>query len=447
MLENTWQDITNILSSWLDTILPIRDLVQITTLVVVLIVAWLLQFPLRRILRNFWKRLKPSPWVATNLPLIISPILLPLTTRLLGQLAVEIFRTAAQNSEFLILVNQLITLWFVYRLVEALLVMNLAPGGARFWSHKVVLPLILIVSILNIFGLLTPILTWGLPLGQIGLNITVGSLILGTGLVFLFYLLSQAAYHFLSNIFLPKADTEPALTQIISKTVSYTIVAIGVLASLTAVGVNLTGLSFIAGGISVGVGFGLKEIISNFVSGFILLFERSLSPGDVVRIGERVGVVQTVGIRSITIRTRENIEMIVPNLRFLTETVTNLTRSEQLVMVPINIGVSYESSPHEVKETLLTVAIEHPQVLDRPAPSVEFRDFGDSSLNFELEVWTREARYLPELTSDLRFHIWDALKAKNISIPFPQRDIHIRSGSAWLNPVTAQNPTPAEKTD
>ena len=110
-----------------------------------------------------------------------------------------------------------------------------------------------------------------------------------------------------------------------------------------------------------------------------------------------------------------------------------MTRSESLIRTRISVGVSYNSEPREVEQVLLDAASQHPLVLAEPPPMVLFRDFGDSSLNFELMVWTNQALQTPILTSDLRYHIWEALAARNIEIPFPQRDIHIRSGLSWSN--------------
>jgi small-conductance mechanosensitive channel len=209
--------------------------------------------------------------------------------------------------------------------------------------------------------------------------------------------------------------------------VSYTIVVLGSAAALSAMGIDLTTFAVIIGGLSVGLGLGLQEVVNNFISGFILLFERSVGPGDVIRIRDETGVVQSVGIRSTTIRTRADIELIVPNSYFLTEIVTNLTRTERRVRVRIGVHVSYSSKPREVQKVLLEAVVDHPHVLAEPAPRVQFKDFGDSSLDFDLLVWTNQAHRIPGFSSELRFNIWDALAAHDIEIPFPQQEIRIRS--------------------
>jgi small-conductance mechanosensitive channel len=221
---------------------------------------------------------------------------------------------------------------------------------------------------------------------------------------------------------------EPALANTISIVITYTIITLGVLVALSSIGINLSTLTVVLGGLSVGLAFGLQEIVNNFVSGFILLFERSIEIGDIVEVDQNVGIVQRIGVRSTTIKTRDNVELIIPNSYFLTQVVTNMTRSEDLVRTRVSVGVSYNARPREVEQALLEAAAQHPQVLSDPPPSIQFKDFGDSSLDFELFVWTNQAFQTPKLTSELRYNIWDALAARNIEIPFPQRDIHIRSG-------------------
>jgi small-conductance mechanosensitive channel len=399
---------------------------------------------LRRLLNVVENRLANIAW-SKKLLLVVHQILLPLTARLLGQLAELIFQEAGRNALILDAADRLITLWFIYALVSALLKINLAPLRARFWSQKVLLPMLIFIGVLHLFGLLQVILNWGFSLGQENLKITVGSLLVATATVIIFIALSRGMSQILRRTLLTRTSAEPALTQAVSALVSYAVVIAGVWIALSSLGLDLTTLAVIVGGLSVGLGFGLQEIVNNFISGFILLFDRSLGPGDVVQVGDNVGVVQTVGIRSVTIKTRDNVELIVPNSHFLTEVVTNMTRSEQRVRIRIGVGVTYQADPREVEAALLEAAQDHPDVLTDPPPRVQFLEFGDSSLNFSLLVWTDQAVAIPFLASDLRYKIWDALATRDIEIPFPQRDIHIRSGVPWSD-LTRSERNPADET-
>jgi small-conductance mechanosensitive channel len=227
------------------------------------------------------------------------------------------------------------------------------------------------------------------------------------------------------------------LSQALSTLTAYVIGFIGQLMALHTLGIDMTSLAVIAGGLSVGLGFGLQAIVSNFISGFILLFDRSVGPGDVVEIEGHVGIVQSVGVRSIVIKTRDGMDLIVPNANFLTETMTNLTRFDPVTRLGIQVGVSYDSDPRDVEQALLAAA-NHPKVLDTPPPTVHFVDFAESNLEFELKVWTDDPFQLPGLRSALRYNIWYELKARQIEIPFPQWDLNVHPDgrlSAWMEAI------------
>jgi potassium efflux system protein len=401
---------------------------QIIALVIVLVVAWLLQFLLRRLLDAPGTRFAQIPWSYKFLG-VVKRILWPLIARILGQLTIIIFQERQWEHPLLNWAILFINLWLLYFFFDALLRLNLSPERASAWSRKVLLPIILLVGLLQSIGVMDDVLQWSLIPRQ-DIKITVGSIVTGLAILAVFFVLSRGIRQYLERAFFPQLDVSPALTQALLTIATYAVVIIGAFAALSVIGVDLTTLSLVVGGLSVGLGFGLQEIVSNFVSGFILLFERSIGPGDVLKIGDTVGVVQNVGIRSMIIKTRDNVELIVPNSTFLTETVTNLTRTEDIVRIRIGVGVTYQADPREVEQALLEAA-QHSQVLSDPAPTVQFSGFGDSSLNFDLLVWTNNAARIIPLASDIRYQIWEALKAHDIEIPFPQRDLHIRSGVPW----------------
>ncbi len=208
----------------------------------------------------------------------------------------------------------------------------------------------------------------------------------------------------------------------------YAVIIIGILLSLRILGVDLSTLAIIGGGLSVGVGFGLREIIANFVSGLVLLFEQAMLPGDVVEINGELGTVQAINMRSTTVRTINNVELVVPNETFLTNEVTTFTKTDNQVRVLMPFGVSYDSDPHQVRQVVSQAAAEHPLVLDDIAPDLLFRGFGDSSLDFDLAFWIDQPEKVMRVRSDLYYMVWDTLKANDIEIPFPQRDLNLRRG-------------------
>jgi small-conductance mechanosensitive channel len=168
--------------------------------------------------------------------------------------------------------------------------------------------------------------------------------------------------------------------------------------------------------------------VSNFISGFILLFEGAIRPGDVINVEGIEGVVQSIELRSVHVITNDGIELIIPSSKLLEEVVINYTRSSARMRLRVSVGVSYKEDMNQVKSLLLRAA-NHPVVLQEPSPSVQLMDFGDSSVNFDLLVWISEAAQASKIRSDLRVQIWDLFSENQIEIPFPQRVMHM-SGRA-----------------
>lgn len=209
----------------------------------------------------------------------------------------------------------------------------------------------------------------------------------------------------------------------------YGVVALGAFVALDNLGVSITALAGVGAILAVGIGFGLQNIAQNFVSGLILLLERPVKKGDFVEVGDVRGTVRDIRARATVVTTLDNVDIIVPNGQFITEAVTNETYGDRRVRVKIKVGVAYGSDTARVRDLLLGVARDSPQVLDEPAPQVLFKDFGESSLDFELLAWLADPRGENPIASELRFSIDQAFRAEGIEIPFPQRDLHLRSGS------------------
>jgi small-conductance mechanosensitive channel len=212
------------------------------------------------------------------------------------------------------------------------------------------------------------------------------------------------------------------------KVAGYVILVLGTLIILQSVGINLTTLNVLAGAVGIGVGFGLQTIASNFISGLIILFEGPIKVGDRIEVGEVVGDVIAINARATTVLTNDNIAIIVPNESFISSNVTNWSHNDRTVRFKIRVGVAYGSDTRLVERLLLQAAATNPSVLKKPEPLVRFMEFGDSSLNFELRVFTQELMNREgRLRSELNFAIDDLFREHGVQIPFPQRDIHIKS--------------------
>jgi potassium efflux system protein len=209
--------------------------------------------------------------------------------------------------------------------------------------------------------------------------------------------------------------------------VRYLLTFLGALVVLHLWGVDVRSIAIVASVLGVGIGFGLQNLANNFVSGLVIGFERPIKPGDYVRIGEFQGTIDRIGVRSTTIITRDRVSILVPNSKFLEEEVVNWSHGDPTCRVSVPVGVAYGSDVATVRAALLEAARGHPDVLADPRPHVELGAFGDSALEFELEVFTRNPRRQKDLISDLNFRIDAAFRRHGVTIPFPQRDLHLRS--------------------
>jgi small-conductance mechanosensitive channel len=208
------------------------------------------------------------------------------------------------------------------------------------------------------------------------------------------------------------------------------VLIVGIFIVLDNAGIHLGTLSVFAGAVGVGVGFGLQNIVSNFISGLVILAERPITIGDRVEVAGIAGQVEQIRARSTVIRTNDNITMIVPNTKFIESPVTNWTYGDPRVRFRIPIGVAYGSDLEKACAALVAAAHENPNTLKSPEPTVFLDKFGDNALQLELVVWSSEMSYRPRsYRSDLNFAIERKLREASVEIAFPQRDIHIRSGS------------------
>ena len=265
--------------------------------------------------------------------------------------------------------------------------------------------------------------------GIAGSDFTVARIIIVLVALGLLVWMTDRFTAFLANRVLHGRGLDIGVAQAVGAILRYTLIGIGVVVILQSAGINLSALAVLAGALGVGLGFGLQNVTSNFVSGLVILFERPIKVGDRVEVGDVAGDVRKISARATTVVTNDNISIIIPNSEFISEQVTNWGHGGQLVRLMVPVGVSYASDVDQVRDILMQVAGEHEGVLDTPAPDVMFLAFGESSLDFGLRVWTRTYTHIPiVLASELNFLIWHALKRAGVEIPFPQRDLHVRSG-------------------
>jgi len=285
----------------------------------------------------------------------------------------------------------------------------------------------------------------GIPLGWNAalpaIKLSLLQLFLLVALLIAVFWISSRTKRFLFNRLLAQSGLDRSLQYAIAQVVSNIVLVVGIFIVLENTGIHLAALTVFAGAVGVGVGFGLQNIASNFISGLVILAERPITIGDRVEVAGIAGQVEHIRARSTVIRTNDNIMMIVPNTKFIDSSVTNWTYGDRRVRFRIPVGVAYGSDVAKVRDLLLAVAHENPHTLKEPAPGVLLEQFAENSIDFKLVVWSSEMSARPSrYRSDLNFAIEKKLREARIEFPFPQRDLHIRGGVLKVEAVEAAAP-------
>lgn len=270
---------------------------------------------------------------------------------------------------------------------------------------------------------------WSTSIEMGNVSFTPVSLIMGISLIVVVLLIKRMLHRALTKRFFPRFKINAGLANAYSTLIGYVFLILGlfIILPITFQGLDWSTLSVVLGAVSFGVGFGLRNIADNFVSGLIILLERPIKVGDRISIDSANGTVRSIRARSTTIRTNDNIEVIVPNSRFISESVVNWSHNDNMVRLRIPVGVHYDSDANQVREVLERAAAAHADVLEKPAPSAKFIEFGDSSLNFEIWVWTVDSTQRPNgFKSEINYLLWEHLKEAGIEIPYPQQDLYIK---------------------
>jgi potassium-dependent mechanosensitive channel len=287
---------------------------------------------------------------------------------------------------------------------------------------------------LVVFGFSGPVIDWLERLLQSSLQIgsatiSVSGILTFLGVLLATFLLAAIIRFVLEEEILPRLKLPRGVPFTIATTARYAILVFGILLAFSAAGISLSRFTLLAGGLGVGLGFGLQNLVSNFVSGLILLFERPIQVGDYIDVGSLVGQVTRIGMRSSTISTGEGAEVVVPNADLISKSVVNWTLSDRRRRIDVRVGVAYGTDPEKVIGLLLQAASDHPEALPEPPPAAFFVGFGDSSLDFVLQVWVARYEQAQALQSAVRRAVHRTLSENGIEIPFPQRDLNLRTVS------------------
>lgn len=315
------------------------------------------------------------------------------------------------------------------RLVVYMLRQAFQPGPAvKAWEHLISTSIWILVA-LHLLGWLPKVVSvldaFGYSFGSVRVSLlTVLELLLVIGvLMVLAAWLSKTIEAALSRSSYLSSGVKIGL----SKTIKLVLYTLAGLLSLNAVGIDLSALAIFGGALGVGLGFGLQRIASNFISGFILVFDRSIRPGDVISINEKFGWVQELRARYVVVRDRDGVETLIPNENLITTEVINWSYSDEQVRIKLPVQISYADDPEAAMEVLTQAAQTSQRVLQDPTPAARLMGFGDSGIDLELRVWISDPQLgVNNVRSELNIAIWKGFKAAGITIPYPQQDLHVK---------------------
>ena len=341
---------------------------------------------------------------------------------------------------------------------------SLRRVGHELSSHlarglEVVLVVVALLYVLTVWGVFpSPLAGWravttaGIELGSY--RISVAQVLLGALTVYLAFVVSGVTRALVGEELGRRQDVEPGVADSVSTLAHYALVGVGLLIALAAIGFDLSSFAIIAGALGVGIGFGLQNTVNNFFSSLILLFERPVRVGDVVVIDGQWATIRKIGLRATVVTTFDQAEVIVPNGDLVSEKVTNWTLTDTKTRIVINLGVAYGSDLETVFAILQQVVTEDPRVAEDPPPLVHFDQFGASSLDFVLRIWVPEITERLNVRSDLLRKIDQRFREAGVTIPFPQRDVHLRgeeggkaSGGASAEEVSEEGGEPENGVD
>lgn len=426
-------------ATWLSAnVLLVPILIQIAACILATIPAFFLRRRLTTVLLRLqdWKPLLPYAGFrrfAQVLPGLAFPIILVITVWIIDAIAIQ----AGYRHNLVRLVASLLNAWVVIRLAAAIV-------NDPVWSRTIA-AFAWTLAALNIVGWLEP----GIAILD-GLAIEIGSFRVSVygvikavlSLAVLLWVASFASRLFEQRIQKVHRLT-PSVQVLMAKLLKLVLLSIAVLFALSTIGVDLTALAVFGGAVGVGIGLGLQRIVANLISGVILLLDRSIKPGDVIAIGETFGWIQSLGARYTAVRTRDGTEFLIPNEDLITTQVENWSHSDVKLRLKIPVGISYGCDPHLAIKLCNAAAAKCPRVLDNPGPNTLMRGFGDNSVDLEIRFWINDPQNgRGNIISEILLNVWDAFIEHNIEIPFPQRDLHLRSSDAPIRVEMTNTRTP-----
>lgn len=401
-----------------------ENLVHLLVQISVLLAAWIIGTILGRWIRRIINaRIKESSLKSRHATGFLTRFLglLPLIFSIFALwLCIQGVRGIGYKTFLMTMALNLAIAWVVIQLATSVIL-------DRFWS-KIIAVVCWLVAALNIIGVLNKTISLlesiGFTVGDV--NLTLLSVVKA---VFVLIILLRGVSWVSGNLekkLSKVSELTPSTRLMLTKSLNIAMIVMVTLVALNSVGIDLSALALLSGAVGVGIGFGLQKIVGNFISGLILLSDKSVKPGDVVQLQNVYGYVKHMGGRCVSVVTRDEKEYLIPNEDLITQQVINWSYSTRKIRIKVPVGISYDTDPHNAMELIKNAPRNIERVLNNPAPKCLMVGFGDNSVDLQLRFWIRDPQNgVANITSQVMLSIWDTLKAHGIEIPYPQRDIHL----------------------
>lgn len=350
------------------------------------------------------------------------PLVTPIIWAVLLMIAIAVADQLALRDKLMSVVVSLVNAWIAIRLITQFV-------RDEVWARFIAI-VVWGLAALNILELLQPTLdlldSMALNIGDI--RITVLTVIQGIFYLVLLLWLANLAARILENRIAKLPNLTPSVQVLFSKLLKIALIFIAILVAINSVGIDLTALAVFGGALGVGIGFGLQKIVSNFVSGIILLMDKSIKPGDTIGVAGTYGWIQSLGARYVSVITRDGIEHLIPNEELIINRVENWSFSGKRVRLRVPVGISYNSDVRKAMALCIEATEDPERIVDYPKPVCQLLEFGDSSVNLEIRFWIRDPQNgVANIKTEVLLGVWDRFHEHGIEIPYPQRDVHIRS--------------------
>ncbi len=415
------EKVTGEVANWFDMAgYNYHQLIELGIVVVGIFVAWFISKRLRSRITEY--DLKSKSKAKQVLFFTLSRLIFPLLLLVWVGIFVIGLVVFKQPWPVLLTAINLIIAWFVIRL------------GSSFIENplisKTVAAVIWAIAALNITGYLSPVVDYldqaKIELGQT--TVSLYEIVSSFFFIAIFLWIAFALIKLVDNVLKSSNNISLSARALLSKTFKFALVTAALLFGLSAVGIDLTAFAVLGGAIGVGVGFGLQKIFSNFISGFILLLDKSITPGDTINIAGQYGKVETLSTRYVSVITRDGVEHLVPNEEMIINRVENWSYSHNNLRLKIPVGVHYKSDVKKAIELCLEAAEDVQRVMTLPRPACLMKGFGDSSVDLEIRVWIQDPMNgCSNVKSEVLLGVWNRFHEHGIEIPYPQRDLHLRS--------------------